>query len=57
MTDKNDQGQKSVLDWQIANRRAKSYILDLAYNAMNANAPLTSADNGGNAMHRMGSHI
>ena len=28
------QGRKSVLDWQIANRRADSYILDLAYNLM-----------------------
>jgi hypothetical protein len=33
------QGRKSVLDWQIANRRAESYILDLAYNAMNTKAP------------------
>jgi hypothetical protein len=40
------QNRKSVLDWQIANRRADSYILDLAYNAMNANALLTTNDNG-----------
>jgi hypothetical protein len=44
------QGRKSVLDWQIANRtRAESYILDLAYNAMNTNAPMSVPDNGGDA--------
>jgi hypothetical protein len=42
-------GQKLVLDWQIPNCRAKSYILDLAYNTMNANAPLTGADDGDDA--------
>jgi hypothetical protein len=30
------QKRKSVLDWQIANRRADSYILDLAFNLMQA---------------------
>jgi hypothetical protein len=33
------QRRKSVLDWQIANRRADAYILDLAYNAMKTKAP------------------
>lgn len=33
------QGRKSVLDWQIANRRADSYILDLAYNLMHPASP------------------
>jgi hypothetical protein len=28
------QKRKSVLDWQIASRRADSYILDLAFNLM-----------------------
>jgi hypothetical protein len=31
---------KSVLDWQIANRCADSYILDLAYNLMQPNLPI-----------------
>jgi hypothetical protein len=33
------QRRKSVLDWQIANRRANSYMLDLAYNLMQPNLP------------------
>jgi hypothetical protein len=33
------QGRKSVLDWQIANRRADAYILDLAYDAMKTKVP------------------
>jgi hypothetical protein len=33
------QGRKSVMDWQIANRRADSYIFDLAYNAMRSKKP------------------
>jgi hypothetical protein len=35
------QKRKSVLDWQIANRRADSYILDLAYNLMLPSVPTT----------------
>ena len=39
------QGRKSVLDWQIANRRADSYILDLAYNLMHPQTtPNTTLD-------------
>ena len=34
------QKRKSVLDWQIANRRADSYILDLAYNLMHPPLPV-----------------
>jgi hypothetical protein len=34
------QGRKSVLDWQIANRRADAYILDLAYDAMKNKVPV-----------------
>jgi hypothetical protein len=33
------QKRKSVLDWQIANRRADSYILDLAFNLMHPPTP------------------
>jgi hypothetical protein len=33
---------KLVLDWQIANCHADSYILDLTYNAMNTNTPILS---------------
>jgi hypothetical protein len=47
------QGQKSVLDWQITNQRAESYILDLAYNAMNTNAPTSVPVNGGNNNNKL----
>ena len=33
------QKRKSALDWQIANRRADSYILDLTYNLMHPPPP------------------
>ena len=40
------QNRKSVLDWQIANRRADSHILDLAHNLMQPTLkPSTPIDN------------
>ena len=38
------QKRKSVLDWQIANRRADSYILDLAFNLMHPPTPAEVVD-------------
>jgi hypothetical protein len=52
------QRRKSVLDWQIANRRADAYILDLAYNAMKTKAPsvVSNVDLGtGDGLSRLGS--
>jgi hypothetical protein len=52
------QRRKSVLDWQIANRRADAYILDLAYNAMKTKAPIMVPKNysgAGDGISRLGS--
>jgi hypothetical protein len=52
------QCHKSVLDWQIANRRADAYILDLAYNAMKTKAPSMVPKNysgAGDGISRLGS--
>jgi hypothetical protein len=47
------QRRKSVLDWQIANRRADSYILDLAFNAMSTSSPSAMSPNPPNAVDGM----
>jgi hypothetical protein len=50
------QGCKYVLDWQIVNRCADSYILDLAYNLMHPQAAIDTSMNADTAFHGI-SHL